>query len=118
MVRMKRRLSAVLVIALLSVGCGKPRIDASSSESLKRSLQKVRDSLPARRRAEFDGALGKIYSSQVSFDTLARGFAGITAIGANVQLALDGKTADEIIVYAEKLKKERGPGVLDQLWAG
>lgn len=115
---MMRRFFVVLMFVLLAAACGKPRIDAKTEESLKRSLQKVRDSVPVKRRAEFDGAIGTIYSSQVSFDTLARGFSGIASIGANLQLALDGKTADEVIAYAEKLKKEHPSGTLDQLWAG
>jgi hypothetical protein len=112
-----RRWFAALVVVLVSVGCAKPRIDAKTSETLKQSLQKVRDSLSVKRRAEFDGAIGTIYSSQISFDTLARGFSGITSIGANLQAALDGKTADEVIAYAEKLKKEHPSGPFDQLLA-
>jgi len=112
-----RRWFAALVIALVSVGCAKPRIDAKTSETLKLSLQKARDSLPVKRRAEFDGAIGTIYSSQISFDTLAKGFSGITSIGANLQAALDGKTADEVIAFAEKLKKEHPSSPFDQLWA-
>jgi hypothetical protein len=112
-----RRWFAALVVVLVSVGCAKPRIDAKTGETLKQSLQKVRDSLSAKRRAEFDGAIGTIYSSQISFDTLAKGFSGVTSIGANLQAALDGKTADEVIAFAEKLKKEHPSGSLDQLWA-
>ena len=112
-----RRSFAILMVALFAAGCGKPRIDAKTGESLKRSMEKVRDSLPVKKRVEFDGAIGTIYSSQVSFDTLARGFSGITSIGANLQAALDGKTADEVIAYAEKLKKEHPSGPFDQLWA-
>src|SRR5215470_11863817 len=113
---MRRRIGAVLVAALLAVACGKPRVDAKTSESLKRSLQKVRESLPVGRRADFDGALGTIYMSQVSFDTLSKGVAGITAVGANLQQALDGKTGDEVIAYAEKLKKEH-PNPMEQAWS-
>jgi len=111
-----RRLSALLLVAVLAIACGRPRIDASTGEKLKRSLQKVRDSLPAKKRADFDAALGTIYASQVSFDTLARGFAGIASVGANVELALDGKNADEVIAYAEKLKRERPGSSLEQIW--
>lgn len=113
---MMRRFSAVLIVAFLAVACGKPRIDAKTGESLKRSLQKVRDSLPVKKRAEFDGAIGTIYTSQISFDTLSKGFAGITSVGANLQQTLDGKTADDVIAYAEKLKREH-PNPIEQAWA-
>ena len=49
----------IIIIAALAllVGCSKPTIDSTSSESLSQSTQKVRESLPESKRANFDSAM-------------------------------------------------------------
>lgn len=42
-----KKLTGVIAFALLLTACDKPKIDASSDQSMKESIQKVRESLPA-----------------------------------------------------------------------
>lgn len=45
-----KKLTGVIALALLLTACDKPKIDASSDQSMKESIQKVRDSLPAEKK--------------------------------------------------------------------
>ena len=49
----KKILGLALIVVLIA-GCSDPKIDASSDESMKASVQKVRESLPESKRGDFD----------------------------------------------------------------
>ncbi|MCP4111753.1 MAG: hypothetical protein GY749_40555 [Desulfobacteraceae bacterium] len=52
-----KRLLFIGLIALLLTDCGEAKIDTSSDESMKASIEKVRKSLPENKRDAFDEAL-------------------------------------------------------------
>src|SRR5437016_4001370 len=105
---MRRSLTAVLLLlAILSAACAKPRIDTTTDETLKRSVERVRASLPEARRSAFDTALQSVFFGQLDFAKLMTGAAGAASVQADFKTALNGKTGEEVIAYAEDLKKQR-----------
>ncbi|MGO3768956.1 MAG: DUF6694 family lipoprotein, partial [Vreelandella alkaliphila] len=60
------RLSALSLTTLMIAGCSDPKIDTSSMPAAVVSVEKVRDSLPAYKRDEFDQALTIIAMSSFS----------------------------------------------------
>lgn len=98
----------IVVLTFVMAGCSDPKIDASTDEAIKASSQKVRESLPESRRAEFDEALQALAFSQIDMrDLFAEGTAGAGNLESKMRSALDGKTAEEVIVEAERIKAER-----------
>lgn len=94
-----------MVFALALAGCDQaPKIDGTSMESTKYSLDKVNEPLSPEKRKELDTALNAIgeYSNLETF-SLRQG--DDRAASNRMLLAiLNNKTADEIIAEAEKLK--------------
>ncbi len=98
-----------IAATLISIfGCSAPKIDASSEESLKRSLEKVRESLPESKRAEFDDAMTVLAFSEVDMkDLFAEGAAGVGNVEGKVRQSLDRKTGEQVIAEAERIQAER-----------
>ena len=98
----------VVLLLLASAGCSKPTIDASSDEAMKTSSQKVRESLPESKRAEFDEAIQLLAFSQIDMkDLISEGAIGAGGIEGKMRSALNGKTADQVIAEAARIKAER-----------
>lgn len=76
---------------------------------MKSSIQKVRDSLPEDKRASYDDAIKVVAFSNLNLKDLMR--AGMTnntaGIEAEMRSALAGKTGEEVITYADKIRKDR-----------
>src|SRR5690606_21941344 len=107
---MNRYFKYGMIAALIFVmdGCSDPKLDASTDEAMKASSQKVRESLPESKRAEFDEALQVLAFSQIDMrDLFAEGAAGAGNLESKMRSALDGKTAEEVIVEAGRIKAER-----------
>jgi hypothetical protein len=95
-------------LASIMVGCSEPTIDVSSDEAMKSSSQKVRESLPESKRADFDEALQILLFSQIDMKAIfTEGAAGVGNLEGKMRSTLDGKTADEVIAEANKIKAER-----------
>lgn len=94
-----------MVFALALAGCDQtPKIDGTSIESVKYSLEKINESISMDKQKELDTALNAIgkYSDLETF-SLRKG--DDRAASNRMLLAiLNNKTADEIIAEAEKLK--------------
>lgn len=109
---MKKALLACTLALLLS-GCDKPKVDASTDESMKASIQKVKESLPESQRDEFAEAASMIFMNQIDIKAvMASAFSGnADAVQAqqteNAKAALNGKTGEEIIQEARAIKAER-----------
>ena len=105
---MKKVMAALAIVLSLS-SCDKPKIDTSSDESMKTSIQKVRESLPENQRTAYDSALKVVALNHLNFTDLMQ--AGMTkntsGIEAQMKSELSGKTGEEIISYAETIRKER-----------
>lgn len=100
--------SLLAVMLIILSGCSKPAINASSEDSMKKSIEKMRESLPESKRAEFDEALQVLAFSKVELkDLVAEGTAGIGSVGDKVRQTLDGKTAEQIIAEAGRIQAER-----------
>ena len=96
------------VFALVMAGCSDPKIDASTDETMKVSAQKVRESLPESKRVEFDEALQILVFSQINMqDLFSEGAVGAGNLEGKMRNALDGKTAEEVIAEADRIKAER-----------
>lgn len=54
------RIVTMIIVATVISGCGEQKIDASSEETLKSSIQKVRKALPDKDKDEFDEAVQPI----------------------------------------------------------
>lgn len=107
---MNKCIRNVMLAALASimVGCSEPKIDASSDEAMKSSSQKVRESLPESKRADFDEALQVLAFHQIDMKALfTEGAAGVGNLESKMRSALNGKTADEVIGEANRIKAER-----------
>jgi hypothetical protein len=106
------RLATCLVAVCASFACSSPRIDTSSDDKMKSSIERVRSSLPEDRRAKFDAAIATVGMSNIDFGrAMADAMTGKTPNAdrmlGDVKTALNGKTADEIIAAADKIVAER-----------
>jgi hypothetical protein len=104
---MRKRLALVLV-AIAVVACSKPRIDATSDETLEKSMGRVRTSVPEAKRDQ----LGKDIML-LAFQNQAGGLLGLAAMAksdhpaASLMKPLHGKTADEIMAAAARVRSEQ-----------
>lgn len=105
---MKKYIS--LSILLIFFGCGEPRIDASSEEQLKSSIENVKNSLSEEDQVKFEESLmflamqnldlSDIFQSGLEPDDLTENYLN------RVKNELDGKSAYEVISQADDLRKE------------
>ena len=104
-----KKIWAIGVLVLLLAGCDKPKIDATSDESMKQSIEKVRESLPENKRAEFDNAIKVAIFSNVNFADILNSGASVDKeeLDRKFRETLSGKTGDEVISYAQKINAER-----------
>lgn len=104
-----KKILGISLIVLSLVGCNEPKIDASTDDSMKASISKVRESLPESKRNQFDEALKVAVFSQINFKEIMQ--AGMTknssVIEEKMKQALNGKTGEQVISYAVTLKLER-----------
>lgn len=97
----------IFLIVVLAA-CSKPTIDISTDEATKLSIEKVRNSLTSKKKAEFDEAMRLVAMGYVDPAVLlAGGVVGVNSIDEKIKQTLKGKTADDIIEQAEQIKKER-----------
>lgn len=100
----------LLSISLIILGCSEPKIDASSEESLKSSVEKVKNSLSEKDQKEFEESLmflamqnldlSDIFQSGVDPDAFAENYLN------RIKNELDGKSASDIITKANALRQE------------
>lgn len=104
---MIRGMTTVLFAALvltLAACSGGTRLDASSDEAMYESMTAIQEELPADRRAEFDEALQIVIASQVDFSELEGMENPEKAMEEKIRKAIHGKSADQIIAMADKVK--------------
>jgi len=97
-----------MAVAVLAGGCGAPRIDSSTPQTMAATLKKARASLPAEKRQKFDEAVMVVSLKEVAG-------AGLSALAtqspaqlpARASAKLHGKTALEIIAEADAIGAER-----------
>jgi len=103
----KRTLFALAI--LVFVACAKPTIDTSTDEAMRRSVAKVRESLPEEQRDDFDNAIRDLALADIDIqDFLAQGPSpSPEALAGKMKQRLQGKTGEQILADAEKLREER-----------
>jgi hypothetical protein len=104
---MKLRRLLVLWVASFSVGgCGEPRLDATSQDNFKSSVEKVRSALPDSDREVFDSAYQFLALSGINPLQVLSGKSSDQLINESIA-QFSGKTGREVIAMAEKLRVEQ-----------
>ncbi|NKI17413.1 hypothetical protein HCU74_08285 [Spongiibacter sp. KMU-166] len=99
-------LSALTLFTI--VGCTEPTIDTSTDETTRTSIKKVADSLPESARQEFQGAVEFLLFSQLETrDILAAGVTGTSLLQSKMLIAIDGKTAKQVLAEVRSIKSEK-----------
>ncbi|MCK9522443.1 MAG: hypothetical protein M0R76_05270 [Proteobacteria bacterium] len=102
------RFLGIAIAFLLLIGCSSPKVDTSSDETMKASIEKVRNSLPEAKRKDFDDSLQLLAFSQIELkDIFTAGATGIDNLTDKMKASLNGKTGNQIIAEAEQIRKER-----------
>lgn len=96
---------ATILVLLLS-GCGENKIDSSTNETLKSSIEEVKSPLSDEKKKEFEEAIQLLVFSGVT-NIFELASADTNALQRKFRDSINGKTADEIIQEAQKVKEER-----------
>jgi len=104
---MKRIICLILPFIILS--CGEPQIDTSSDESMKSSIQNIKENLPDEKKEDFESALMTIATSNIELSDVFKGNANPDIYSQDlltkVKNELDGKTANQVIEKADSIKQ-------------
>lgn len=106
----------VAILAVLVSGCGDKKVDSSTDEKFKSSIEIVKNSLPDEKKQEFEEAVKVLAFSEVG--NLFEAAANPEGVQRKIKDKLHGKTAEEIIsegnlIIAERKKKEREQAVIE-----
>lgn len=93
-----------LVCAVLLSACGGPKIDASSQQALKDSLNKMSQSLPPEKQAAFAADLR--VANLMAMEGLSTGDSA-TMIQSQLAKFFDGKTVEDIHAMAEAHRQKQ-----------
>lgn len=105
-----KRIITMAILLILVTGCGDKKVDSSTDEKFKSSMESVKSSLTEDRRKEFEEAVQVVAFSEIG--SLFEAAANPDGMQRKIKDKLNGKTADEIIaegnqILAERRKKER-----------
>src|SRR5688572_32212756 len=95
----------LLLSAMLLSACGPKKIDASSEEKMKNSIEQVRAAVPEKERPKFDAALATVATGQLDFQDVMAGRSH--AWEEKVKATLNGKTAAEVIAAGQAITEAR-----------
>jgi hypothetical protein len=98
------KLFVIALIAITLTACGKAKLDTSSKEAMNESSKKVMAELSPEDQERFQMTLLTIYMSKALSNLNNPEEAEKAMLEVNDEL--NGKTAEEIFKYAEKLQKE------------
>lgn len=107
---MKNIIVILSLLSLLLIGCSEKRIDSTSDESMKSSIETIKESLTEEKKVEFEDAIKAISVAEIG--NIFEAAANKEGIQRKIKDKLNGKTADEIItegnrIIAERKKKEQ-----------
>ncbi len=100
----KKMMVFILTAALLAACSSDSKFNASSPETTKESISRLKYALPESRRPEFERAIRTILQGSLRTNDPAAESAEMTE---EVRLSLDGKNAEQIIAEAARVKGER-----------
>lgn len=92
------------VIAILLSSCAK-KIDGSSEEAMKSSIEKIKNSLDDEKKGKFEESMRLIMFNGLDFGKLIQE-GGAEETVSDMKTKLDGKTADEVIAEGAKIQAE------------
>lgn len=103
---MKFKNGFLFFLFLFLIGCGETRVDTSSYETLVKSLAKIRTSLPENKKKEFDEYSMLMAFYEVDLKKLVPGENVDKLSDARINVALNGKTGEEILAEGPKYKSD------------
>lgn len=104
---MKLRLWVMCAAAAILAGCSEPKLDGSSEQAMRQSVEKISSKLDPGKQAEFKEAMQVVAFSQMDLGALMKGEQTPDGVAGKMFGELDGKTADEVIAKAASIKAER-----------
>ena len=105
---MKKLILPALAVMMLA-GCNEPEIDTTTEETMKSSIQEVRNSLDDADKPRFDSAVQIVALSNISMRELlqAKENNDDEFMQNKFKESLDGKSGKEVIAQAEEIQKKR-----------
>lgn len=101
------KLLVVAVPALFISGCGEPKLDGSSEDALKKSVQEISQTLPADKKNQFESDLKLIALSGMDVPAIMRGEKKTSDLTNGLLSSLNGKTVDEVNSAAAAIRNAR-----------
>lgn len=96
-----------ILIMLTAFGCGGPSIDASTQDSMQKSIEHIRSTLDTSERAAFDAALADLNDLLFNTtDAVSRATISMYRPETLLRKILHGKTARQVITMVTKYKQE------------
>lgn len=102
---MKKETIILGFIIILISSCVK-KIDGSSEESLKSSIEEIKSSLSDDKKDKFEESMELIVLHGLDFSEIREEDWSIKESASNIMAQLDGKTADDIIEEGERIQTE------------
>lgn len=100
-----KKLVVLIALSVLLTGCGEKKVDSSTDDKFKESIETVKNSLTTDKKKEFEkavqvmafSAMGNLFEAATNPDGMQR----------KIKDKLNGKTADEIITEGNRIIAER-----------
>ena len=103
----------ILLMSLIVVSCGGPKIDGSSQEKFDKSLKKMNEKLTEDEKDKLTEAMIAIAFENLDFEDLL--FADTEDYSDEIKEKLDGKTAKQIISEGDRIKREKALAEISEL---
>lgn len=99
-------LAFILFLSFTINACEK-KVDGSSEEAMKKSIQEITEGLPESKKESFKKATVTVMMSDLSLGSIVSGLQDEETIIKEAMKKLKGKTADEVIAMAKQIEVER-----------
>lgn len=119
--KMNKLILSLSLCVIMLAACTK-KIDSTNEESLKTSIEDIKASLDSDKKEEFEEAMKLVMFQGLDLGSLMKDGSADNTF-TDMRSKLDGKTADDIIEEAEKIKaqkelekKEQAKGEIEELY--
>ena len=104
---MRYKIFTLLLLLVILSGCNEQKIDTATDDTMKSSIEKVKNSLPKEKQVEFENSIKILMFSQINMkNVFANAFAGKTInqdeLLNDMKKLINGKTGLEVIELAKK----------------
>ncbi len=102
-------MASLIAIALIGISASScaPKVDSSSQERFKASIEKIQQALPEKDKAKFQEALATIIFSEFDLSKVLSGSGSDDNSSEAAMQKLDGKTAKEIFAICDSINKAK-----------